>query len=163
MRRNVLRFAALFPYDTMSSTQSSEWRCIRRPNAVGANRRWCAIHAGKEMVDECANLSVSRKEYPISVLENAHPIFLARFLISTHYTKYDPLLFGINFAACLFVLFPKLPIVSLGVGSRTPLPLTTWVPPSAPPPTISIPPSRPDIRSDSNNLSSAESSSLSHR
>jgi hypothetical protein len=36
-----------------------------------------------------------------------------RFLISTHYVKYDPKLFFINFAACVFVLFPKLPAVSL--------------------------------------------------
>lgn len=36
-----------------------------------------------------------------------------RFLISTHYVKYDPRLFFINFAACVFVLFPKLPAVSL--------------------------------------------------
>lgn len=35
------------------------------------------------------------------------PIFL--FLMSTHYVKYDPKLFFINFAACVFVLFPKLP------------------------------------------------------
>ncbi|KAI9634737.1 response to unfolded-protein [Dioszegia hungarica] len=33
------------------------------------------------------------------------------FLISTHYTKYDPVLFTLNFAALVFVLFPKLPIL----------------------------------------------------
>lgn len=33
------------------------------------------------------------------------------FLISTHYTKYDYTLFGLNFAALVFVLFPKLPSV----------------------------------------------------
>jgi hypothetical protein len=38
----------------------------------------------------------------------------SRFLISTHYVKYNFLLFGINFAACVFVLFPKLPVVSVG-------------------------------------------------
>jgi hypothetical protein len=37
----------------------------------------------------------------------------ARFLISTHYTRYDWRLFGLNFAALVFVLFPKLPSVSL--------------------------------------------------
>lgn len=37
------------------------------------------------------------------------PILL--FLISTHYTKYEPVLFAINFLATLFVLFPKLPIL----------------------------------------------------
>jgi hypothetical protein len=36
----------------------------------------------------------------------------ARFLISTHYTRYDWRLFGLNFAALVFVLFPKLPSVS---------------------------------------------------
>ena len=35
-----------------------------------------------------------------------------RFLISTHYTRYDYILFALNFAATVFVLFPKLPIVS---------------------------------------------------
>ena len=36
-----------------------------------------------------------------------------RFLISTHYTKYDYILFALNFAALVFVLFPKLPVVRL--------------------------------------------------
>ncbi|WVN89870.1 uncharacterized protein L203_105100 [Cryptococcus depauperatus CBS 7841] len=35
------------------------------------------------------------------------------FLISTHYTRYDYVLFALNFVALIFVLFPKLPIVSL--------------------------------------------------
>jgi hypothetical protein len=35
------------------------------------------------------------------------------FLISTHYTRYDYTLFALNFSALLFVLFPKLPIVSV--------------------------------------------------
>ncbi|ORY30585.1 ORMDL family-domain-containing protein [Naematelia encephala] len=34
------------------------------------------------------------------------------FLISTHYTRYDYILFALNFAALVFVLFPKLPGVS---------------------------------------------------
>ncbi|WWC70995.1 uncharacterized protein I206_104948 [Kwoniella pini CBS 10737] len=34
-----------------------------------------------------------------------------KFLISTHYTKYDYTLFGLNFAALVFVLFPKLPVL----------------------------------------------------
>ncbi|KAK6907797.1 hypothetical protein I203_101798 [Kwoniella mangroviensis CBS 8507] len=33
------------------------------------------------------------------------------FLISTHYTRYDYILFVLNFAALVFVLFPKLPIL----------------------------------------------------
>ncbi|EIW67708.1 hypothetical protein TREMEDRAFT_45200 [Tremella mesenterica DSM 1558] len=33
------------------------------------------------------------------------------FLISTHYTRYDYILFALNFAALCFVLFPKLPIL----------------------------------------------------
>ncbi|TYJ56477.1 hypothetical protein B9479_002880 [Cryptococcus floricola] len=37
------------------------------------------------------------------------PILL--FLISTHYTRYDYVLFALNFAALIFVLFPKLPIL----------------------------------------------------
>lgn len=34
-----------------------------------------------------------------------------RFLISTHYTRYDYTLFALNFAALIFVLFPKLPLL----------------------------------------------------
>ena len=46
---------------------------------------------------------------------------LPRFLISTHYTRYDYTLFALNFAALVLVLFPKLPVVrvpaiSLGAG-----------------------------------------------
>jgi hypothetical protein len=37
----------------------------------------------------------------------------SRFLISTHYTRYDWRLFALNFAALVCVLFPKLPSVSL--------------------------------------------------
>lgn len=37
--------------------------------------------------------------------------FSYRFLISTHYTRYDYVLFALNFAALIFVLFPKLPVV----------------------------------------------------
>ncbi|KDN44872.1 ORMDL-domain-containing protein [Tilletiaria anomala UBC 951] len=33
------------------------------------------------------------------------------FLISTHYTRYNPWLFSLNFFVTLFVLFPKLPIL----------------------------------------------------
>lgn len=35
----------------------------------------------------------------------------ARFLLSTHYTDYNPSVFAINFTALMFSLFPKLPIV----------------------------------------------------
>jgi hypothetical protein len=37
---------------------------------------------------------------------------MPRFLISTHYTRYDWRLFALNFAALVCVLFPKLPSVS---------------------------------------------------
>ena len=33
------------------------------------------------------------------------------FLLSTHYTNYNPWLFAINLSALVFVLVPKLPIV----------------------------------------------------
>ena len=36
-----------------------------------------------------------------------------RFLASTHYTHYDPWLFAINITALIFVLIPKLPVVSI--------------------------------------------------
>lgn len=48
------------------------------------------------------------------------PIDRHRFLLSTHYTHYEPVNFGINFLALLFVLTPKLPQVrklSLAVSS----------------------------------------------
>ena len=35
------------------------------------------------------------------------------FLLSTHYTNYNPWLFAINLSALIFVLVPKLPIVRL--------------------------------------------------
>jgi len=38
------------------------------------------------------------------------------FLISTHYTRYNPWLFALNFVATVFVLLPKLPIVSAPPG-----------------------------------------------
>lgn len=56
-----------------------------------------------EQIDAGAQYTPSKK-WLTSV-----PIFL--FLISTHYVKYNYLLFGINFAACVFVLFPKLPVL----------------------------------------------------
>jgi len=34
---------------------------------------------------------------------------IALFLLSTHFTNYNPWLFAVNFTALLFVLFPKLP------------------------------------------------------
>ncbi|CAG7848377.1 SubName: Full=Probable ORM1-unfolded protein response protein {ECO:0000313/EMBL:CCA72817.1} [Serendipita indica DSM 11827] len=37
------------------------------------------------------------------------PILL--FLLSTHYTDYNPWVFAINFTALMFCLFPKLPIL----------------------------------------------------
>jgi hypothetical protein len=48
----------------------------------------------------------------LSTRERANATANPSFLISTHYTKYDPVLFTLNFAALVFVLFPKLPIVS---------------------------------------------------
>ncbi|SPO23992.1 probable ORM1 - unfolded protein response protein [Ustilago trichophora] len=56
-----------------------------------------------EQIDEGAQYTPAKK-WLTSV-----PIGL--FLISTHYTRYNPLLFGLNFSALLFVLFPKLPIL----------------------------------------------------
>jgi hypothetical protein len=37
-----------------------------------------------------------------------------RFLLSTHYTNYNPWLFAINLSALIFALVPKLPIVRFG-------------------------------------------------
>ena len=37
-----------------------------------------------------------------------------RFLLSTHYTNYNPWLFAINLSALILVLIPKLPIVRFG-------------------------------------------------
>ncbi|OCF37280.1 hypothetical protein I316_01189 [Kwoniella heveanensis BCC8398] len=56
-----------------------------------------------EQIDSGAQYTPSKK-WLTSV-----PIGL--FLISTHYTKYDYTLFCLNFAALIFVLFPKLPVL----------------------------------------------------
>lgn len=56
-----------------------------------------------EQIDEGAQYTPAKK-WLTSV-----PIGL--FLISTHYTRYNPWLFSLNFFALLFVLFPKLPIL----------------------------------------------------
>ncbi|WFD30705.1 hypothetical protein MSPP1_001729 [Malassezia sp. CBS 17886] len=52
---------------------------------------------------------------------------IALFLLSTHYSNYDPWLFSLNLGALLFVLFPKLPIlhrarllIMPGTGTVTP-------------------------------------------
>lgn len=49
----------------------------------------------------------------ISILPLPIRIIFARFLISTHYTHYEPWTFAICFIALIFNLFPKLPQVSL--------------------------------------------------
>ena len=56
-----------------------------------------------EQIDEGAQYTPAKK-WLTSV-----PIGL--FLISTHYTRYNPWLFSLNFCSLLFVLFPKLPIL----------------------------------------------------
>lgn len=56
-----------------------------------------------EQIDEGAQYTPAKK-WLTSV-----PIML--FLVSTHYTRYNPWLFTLNFCALLFVLFPKLPIL----------------------------------------------------
>lgn len=41
-------------------------------------------------------------------------LILPSFLISTHYTHYNYILFALNFTGLVFALFPKLPVVSVG-------------------------------------------------
>ncbi len=78
-----------------------------------------------EQIDEGAQYTPAKK-WLTSV-----PIGL--FLVSTHYTKYNPLLFGLNFFALLFVLFPKLPLLHrLRIQFFAPPPTP---PASQPPPT----------------------------
>ncbi|WVR06551.1 hypothetical protein IAU60_003582 [Kwoniella sp. DSM 27419] len=57
------------------------------------------------------------------------------FLISTHYTRYDYTLFALNFAALIFVLFPKLPLLhrlrfhfAVPEADNTPTPFTSRPP-----------------------------------
>ncbi|CAD6566804.1 MAG: hypothetical protein TREMPRED_002967 [Tremellales sp. Tagirdzhanova-0007] len=64
------------------------------------------------------------------------------FLISTHYTRYDYTLFALNFAALVFVLFPKLPVLHRLRFQFLPAALNTDVVPT---PVTSRPPS-PHIR-----------------
>ncbi len=56
-----------------------------------------------EQIDDGAQYTPAKK-WLTSV-----PILL--FLISTHYTRYNPWLFSLNFFTTLFVLFPKLPLL----------------------------------------------------
>jgi hypothetical protein len=49
---------------------------------------------------------------PLSLPSRTHTTTTRnRFLLSTHYTNYNPWLFAINLSALIFVLVPKLPIV----------------------------------------------------
>lgn len=48
------------------------------------------------------------------VIPSSHAPMLTlprRFLLSTHYTHYNPWVFAVNFTALILSLFPKLPIV----------------------------------------------------
>jgi ORMDL family protein len=58
----------------------------------------------------------------LQTLTRPRPHTQISFLLSTHYTNYNPWLFAINLSALIFVLVPKLPMVRLLDGS--PLPLT---------------------------------------
>lgn len=40
---------------------------------------------------------------------------LHRFLLSTHYTHYNPLAFAVNLSVLVFCLLPKLPMVSIAL------------------------------------------------
>ncbi|KAJ7724916.1 ORMDL family-domain-containing protein [Mycena metata] len=60
-----------------------------------------------EQIDDGAQYTPAKK-WLFSV-----PIML--FLVSTHYTNYNPWLFAVNITALVFVLIPKLPQVSLHV------------------------------------------------
>lgn len=70
-----------------------------------------------EQIDDGAQYTPAKK-FLLSV-----PIVL--FLLSTHYTHYDLAYFTINFLAVLAVVIPKLPFVSLAVGSVLTFPLLT--------------------------------------
>lgn len=87
-----------------------------------------------EQIDEGAQYTPAKK-WLTSV-----PIGL--FLVSTHYTRYNPLLFGLNFSALLFVLFPKLPILHR-------LRFRFFAPPPTPSPYPSQPPTPTGTRTPS--------------
>lgn len=88
-----------------------------------------------EQIDEGAQYTPAKK-WLTSV-----PIGL--FLVSTHYTKYNPLLFGLNFSALLFVLFPKLPVLHrLRFRFFEPPPTPSPHPSQPPTPTASRAPSQ---------------------
>ena len=50
---------------------------------------------------------------PLSIPTGAHTTTKPQnsFLLSTHYTNYNPWLFAVNLSALIFVLVPKLPMV----------------------------------------------------
>lgn len=75
-----------------------------------------------EQIDEGAQYTPAKKWLfcmPISLYVSFHisrMYFLTNlmkysFLLSTHYTHYNPWLFAINLTALIFVLLPKLPMV----------------------------------------------------
>ena len=64
-----------------------------------------ALHRAHNIVSSCQALRAFRSP--------SRPASRSRFLASTHYTHYDPWLFAVNLSALVFVLIPKLPIVSL--------------------------------------------------
>lgn len=77
-----------------------------------------------EQIDEGAQYTPAKKWLfcmPISLcvsVVNSEMYFLTilmtySFLLSTHYTHYNPWLFAINLTALIFVLLPKLPMVRL--------------------------------------------------
>lgn len=64
-----------------------------------------------EQIDQGYQYTPAKKyltSLPIGLYVAAH---LPRFLLSTHYSHYNPWLFWLNLGALLLVLFPKLPIV----------------------------------------------------
>lgn len=77
---------------------------------MGTNRRRRAVHS----VQEVARLRPNRTVSMVFLHTTPHLCLcvIHSFLVSTHFTNYNPWLFAINFSALLIVLVPKLPMVS---------------------------------------------------
>lgn len=102
------------PLRDRHSVRDRDQRRVRRPHHVGADRRWRAVHAREEVAVLHAHRPVRGAVRPGSAARLSP--FVCRFLASTHFTRYDPLLFGVNFTALIVLgILPKLPQVRSSV------------------------------------------------
>ena len=77
---------------------------------MGTDRWRSPIYANEEVAHHVPHHFVSVHLGSCTRLAN---ICISRFLLSTHYTHYDPLLFTMNLTALVALLIPRLPQVTM--------------------------------------------------